>query len=91
MHGQIQRPMIATVAVDGPAQVTIGQEGDFNVTVTYNKAPYPSADISRSNTCSSMPPIRLSTRVTATLTADGSYKVALTSDITKADGWLGQA
>lgn len=38
-------PKIATVTLDGPAQVTIGQEAEFTVNVMLNDAPYPAADI----------------------------------------------
>jgi peptide/nickel transport system substrate-binding protein len=33
--------MLADVTVDGPAEVTIGQEATFNVSVTFDGAPYP--------------------------------------------------
>jgi peptide/nickel transport system substrate-binding protein len=38
-------PKLATPVLDGPGQVTAGQEADFDVTVDLNDAPYPSKDI----------------------------------------------
>ncbi len=38
-------PKIADVALDGPAQVTIGQPATFNVTVSYEGNPYPATEI----------------------------------------------
>ncbi len=37
--------MLATVKLDGPAQVTIGASATFNVTVTFNGNPYPEKDV----------------------------------------------
>ncbi len=39
------QPKIATVNLDGPAQVTIGQEAEFTVDVMLNETAYPSEDI----------------------------------------------
>jgi peptide/nickel transport system substrate-binding protein len=39
------KPMIAEVVIDGPAEVTIGQEAVFNVSVTFEGAPYPADKI----------------------------------------------
>ena len=83
IHGpHSAQPKIAVVSVDGPAQVTIGQEGDFNVTVTFNNAPYPSAEISQVKYLLFDATNAIVNTGTATMTAEGSYKVALTSDIT---------
>ncbi|MGB8213238.1 MAG: ABC transporter substrate-binding protein [Anaerolineales bacterium] len=79
---KLSTPMIATVAVDGPASVTTGQEGDFNVSVTYNKAPYPSADIQQVEYLLFDATNTIVNKGTASLVTDGSYKIALTSDIT---------
>jgi peptide/nickel transport system substrate-binding protein len=38
-------PKLATPVLDGPGQVTAGQEADFDVTVNLKDAPYPSKDI----------------------------------------------
>jgi peptide/nickel transport system substrate-binding protein len=38
-------PKLATVELDGPGQVKIGEEATFDVYVTYNEEPYPTAEI----------------------------------------------
>ena len=75
-------PQIAVVAVDGPAQVTTGQEGDFNVSVTYNKAPYPSAEITSVKYLLFDATNTIVNQGDAKMTAEGAYTVALTADIT---------
>jgi PKD repeat protein len=70
------------VTVDGPAQVTTGQEGDFNVTVSYNKAPYPSAEIKSVKYLLFDATNTIVNQGDATMTAEGTYKVALTAAIT---------
>ncbi|MGD0611904.1 MAG: ABC transporter substrate-binding protein [Anaerolineales bacterium] len=79
---QFSQPKIAVVAVDGPAQVTVGQEGDFTVTVTFNNAPYPSAEIKQVKYLLFDATGAISSTGTATMVSEGSYKIALTSDIT---------
>ncbi|MBA4385901.1 MAG: ABC transporter substrate-binding protein, partial [Anaerolinea sp.] len=76
-------PKIATVALDGPAQVTIGEEAEFSVSVTLNDAPYPTADIKSvkflvfdaNNNIVAVNP--------AELVTEGQYKVVLTSEMTE--------
>jgi hypothetical protein len=75
-------PKVAVVTVDGPAQVTTGQEGDFNVTVSYNKAPYPSAEIKSVKYLLFDATNTIVNQGDATMTAEGTYKVALTAAIT---------
>jgi peptide/nickel transport system substrate-binding protein len=38
-------PMLADVTIDGPAEVSIGQEATFNISVTFEGAPYPADKI----------------------------------------------
>jgi len=38
-------PKLATVELDGPGQVKIGEEASFDVYVTFNDLPYPTAEI----------------------------------------------
>ena len=42
---QFSQPMLATVKLDGPAQVKIGDSATFNVGVTFNGNPYPEKDV----------------------------------------------
>ena len=75
-------PKIATVVLDGPSQVTIGEEAEFSVSVTLNDSPYPTADIKSvkflvfdaNNNIVAVNP--------AELVAEGQYKVVLTSEMT---------
>ncbi len=77
------QPKIATVALDGPAQVTIGQEAEFTVDVMLNEAPYPSEDIKSvkflvfdaNNNIVAVEP--------AELVAEGQYLAKLSSDLTE--------
>jgi len=75
-------PKIAVAAVDGPAQVTIGQEGDFNVNVTFNKAPYPSTDVKEVKYLLFDATGTVVDKGDATMVSEGQYKVALTTDVT---------
>ena len=76
-------PKIATVALDGPAQVTIGEEAEFSVSITLNNVPYPTADIKSvkflvfdaNNNIVAVNP--------AELVTEGQYKVVLTSEMTE--------
>jgi peptide/nickel transport system substrate-binding protein len=75
-------PKVAVVAVDGPAQVTTGQEGDFNVSVTFDNAPYPSAEVTSVKYLLFDATNTIVNQGDAKMTAEGAYTVALTSDIT---------
>jgi peptide/nickel transport system substrate-binding protein len=75
-------PKVAVVAVDGPAQVTIGQEGVFNVNVTFNQAPYPSAEVKQVKYLLFDATNTVVDKGEATLVSDGQYTVTLTADAT---------
>jgi peptide/nickel transport system substrate-binding protein len=79
---RFSQPKVAVVTVDGPAQVTTGQEGDFNVSVSFNKAPYPSAEITSVKYLLFDATNTIVNTGDAKMTAEGAYSVALTSDIT---------
>ena len=79
---RFSQPKVAVVAVDGPAQVTTGQEGDFNVTVTFNNAPYPSSEITSVKYLLFDATNTIVNQGDAKMTAEGAYTVALTADIT---------
>jgi peptide/nickel transport system substrate-binding protein len=76
-------PKIAVVTVDGPAQVTIGQEGDFNVGVTFNNEAYPSAEIKQVKYLLFDATNTIVDTGVATLVSDGKYTIALSPDATK--------
>lgn len=75
-------PKIATVALDGPAQVTIGEPAEFEISVTLNDAPYPTKDIKSvkfllfdaNNNIVAVEP--------AEMVSEGLYKAILSSDMT---------
>jgi peptide/nickel transport system substrate-binding protein len=75
-------PKMVTVELDGPAQVTIGTEAVFNVYVTNNDVPYPSAELASVNWLLFDKGGNLITIGQATLVSDGEYSVTLTGDVT---------
>jgi peptide/nickel transport system substrate-binding protein len=75
-------PKIAAVTVDGPAQVTIGQEGDFTVNVSFNNAAYPSAEIKAVQFLLFDATNTVVNKGVGTLVTEGQYTVALTTDMT---------
>ena len=79
---QFTQPKIADVTINGPAQVTTGQEGDFNVSVSFNNAPYPSAEITSVEYLLFDATGAIASKGDTTLVSEGIYKVALTSAIT---------
>jgi len=79
---RFSQPKIAVVAVDGPAQVTTGQEGDFNVSVSFNNAPYPSNEITSVKYLLFDATNTIVNQGDAKMASEGSYTVALTADIT---------
>lgn len=76
-------PKIATVTLDGPSQVTIGQEAEFTVNVTLNDAPYPQADIKSVKFLVFDANNNIVAVAPAEAVADGQYLVKLTTDITE--------
>ena len=76
-------PKMATVEVDGPANVTIGQAAEFNVTVMFKDEAYPAAEIATVAYLVFNAKGELAGKGTAEAVADGQYKVTLTEDLTK--------
>ncbi|HLE15001.1 MAG TPA: ABC transporter substrate-binding protein [Anaerolineales bacterium] len=77
-------PKIAVVELDGPGQVTIGQEATFDVFVTFNEAPYAAAEISQVkyllyDATGAVVEVGFATPV-----ADGQYSVVLSAEATSA-------
>jgi peptide/nickel transport system substrate-binding protein len=74
-------PMIAETEVDGPGQVTIGQEAKFDVLVTFNGEPYPADQIDALKFLLFNAKGEVVT-VGAGDAADGVYSVTLPADVT---------
>ncbi len=75
-------PKVAAVTVDGPAQVTIGTEGDFTANVSFNNAAYPSAEIKAVKFLLFDATNTVVDKGDATLVTEGQYTVALTPAMT---------
>lgn len=75
-------PMIAVVELDGPGQVTIGEEAAFDVFVTFNEQPYPADDIKEVKVLLYDATNEVVYTSTAELVADGQYSVVLPADVT---------
>jgi peptide/nickel transport system substrate-binding protein len=77
-------PKLSEVAVDGPGRVGIGEEAKFTVSVTYQGAAYPQAEIAGVTYLVFDATGALATKGEATAVADGQYEVTLPADVTKA-------
>jgi peptide/nickel transport system substrate-binding protein len=75
-------PRIAEVEIDGPGQVTIGQEAVYDVFVTFQGAPYPTADITEVKYLVYDATGAVVSTGTATEAGDGQYAVTLPADVT---------
>jgi peptide/nickel transport system substrate-binding protein len=76
-------PKLLTVELDGPAQVTIGTEAVFDIFVTNENAPYPSAELASVNWLLFDKGGNLIDTGAAALVEEGLYQVTLTSGITQ--------
>ncbi|MBN2148609.1 MAG: hypothetical protein JW726_14575 [Anaerolineales bacterium] len=77
-------PKFPVVEIDGAGQVAAGEEGMFDVYVTYDEAPYPAAEISGVNYLVFDAAGALVASGPAELVADGQYAVKLSTDVTGA-------
>jgi peptide/nickel transport system substrate-binding protein len=77
-------PKIASVTVDGPGQVKIGEEAKFDVTVTFNDQPYPSNELASVKYLLFDANNNLVAKGDAVMVAEGQYQVVLSADVTKA-------
>jgi peptide/nickel transport system substrate-binding protein len=75
-------PKMATVEVDGPANVTIGQSADFDVMVYYKDEAYPAAEIDSVSYLVFDATGALAGKGEAEAVADGQYKVTLSDELT---------
>lgn len=76
------KPEIAVASIDGPAQVTSGTDAPFTVTVTFNNAPYPSADLDKVSYTVFGSDGNAAASGNATMTQEGTYTIDLTADVT---------
>ena len=79
---QFAEPRIAEVEIDGPGQVTIGEEAAYDVFVTFEGEPYPTADISEVKYLVYDATGAVVSVGTATEAGDGQYTVTLPADVT---------
>jgi len=75
-------PKLATAALDGPAQVKVGDTPTFDVNVTFNNAPYANADIKQVKYLLYDATGAVVSTGDATPVTDGHYQVMLTADVT---------
>lgn len=76
-------PKVATVSVDGPAQVKAGEEAKFDVAVTFKGQPYPASELASVKYLLFDANNNLVAKGDATFVADGKYQVVLSADVTK--------
>ena len=79
---QFSTPMLATVKLDGPASVKIGDKATFNIGVTFNGQPYPQKDIKQVKYLVFDATGAVVTSGVATAVADGQWQVVLDSTVT---------
>ena len=75
-------PKLATAALDGPAQVKVGDTPTFDVNVTFNNAPYANADIKQVKYLLYDATGAVVSTGDATSVADGHYQVMLGAYVT---------
>lgn len=76
-------PMIATVELDGPGQVKIGDEAKFDVFVTYKDQPYPAKEIKQVKFLLYNAKGDIVSVAEAVPVADGQYSIVLDAATTK--------
>jgi hypothetical protein len=75
-------PRLAETALDGPAQVSAGEETVFDATVTFNDQPYAESDISSVKYILYDASGAVADTGEATAVGDGQYQVTLGADVT---------
>lgn len=76
-------PKLATVEVDGPGSVTIGNEASFDVFVTFKDEAYPAAELGQVKFLLFNAKNELVATADAVSVSDGQYQVVLSADVTK--------
>lgn len=77
-------PKLADVEIDGPGQVKIGEEAQFDVYVNFAEAPYPAAEIKQVKYLLYNAQNEIVAVAEAEAVEDGLYKVVLTAETTAA-------
>lgn len=75
-------PKMATVAIEGPDNIKIGEKATFTVSVTTKGSPYPKADISQVKYLLYDSTGAVLQVGEATATGDGAYEIVLDTDVT---------
>jgi peptide/nickel transport system substrate-binding protein len=75
-------PKVATVDITGPAEVTIGDEAEFEIAVTFEGEAYPANELASVNWLLFNAAGELATKGPAVLVEDGTYTVTLPADVT---------
>jgi peptide/nickel transport system substrate-binding protein len=75
-------PKVATVELDGPGQVTIGQEAVFDVFVTFKDQPYPADQIKEVKVLLYDATGEVVYESVADVSADGQYSATIPADVT---------
>jgi peptide/nickel transport system substrate-binding protein len=73
------KPMIAVLDVTGPAEVSMSGEATFDAFVTFDDAPYPSADLAKVSYLLYNAEGEMVASGEASLAAEGQYQAALTA------------
>jgi peptide/nickel transport system substrate-binding protein len=76
-------PEIAVASVSGPTSVKVGDDAPFVVDVSFNGAPYPSADLDKVAYTLFAADGSVAASGVATMTTEGQYTIDLTPDVTK--------
>jgi hypothetical protein len=76
------KPLIPVVTVDGPGEVTIGQEAAYNVTITFEDQPYPADKIDAVKYLVFDSSNAVVTQGEATAGDAGVYTITLGADVT---------
>jgi peptide/nickel transport system substrate-binding protein len=79
---QFSEPKRATLVLDGPGQVTSGQEATFDVTINFKEQPYLQSDIRAVKYILYDATGAVVTVGDATAVADGQYQIVLSADDT---------
>ncbi len=77
-------PKIAAVTIDGPGQVTIGEEAEFLINVAYDNSAYPTDEVKSVKFLVFDANNNIVATESAEFVAEGQYKAVLSGDITAA-------
>ncbi len=75
-------PMLATVEIDGDAQVVQGKDASFDAYVTFKDKPYPSGQLEKVEYLVFDENGNMLTRGEAKMTEEGTYQISIPGDVT---------